>query len=143
MPAIPFGHEVLGELLQANGRVVIANRDWPGSTVCILAIAIVRHDPAGVTSRQVARELDLEAGEAQTVDPCEASDQPPAGIEVLLRLFSPDRRGLRDVYLASPPDAAPAREWEVGVRPDTDPAEDLEFAMPESPGLMAYIRPVQ
>ena len=104
--------------------------------VRILAAAVVWHDLSGVVSRQAVWDLDLASGEALSVDPHQASDQPLAGLEVLLRLLSPDRRGLRDVYLASPPDAAPAREWEVGVRPDTDPAEDLEFAMPEN-------RPVQ
>jgi hypothetical protein len=144
MPVTLLGQEVLQEYFLGNGRVTVANRDSPGRTLCILAATIVRHDSAGSISRQAVWELDLEPGEAQSVDPCEAFDQPPAGIEVLLRLFSPDQRGLRDVYLSSPLDAAPAREWEVGVRPDTDPAEDLEeFAMPESPGLMAYIRTVQ
>ena len=142
MPITPLGQDVLRALLRGNGRITLANRAAADGGVRILAAAVVRHDASGVASRQTVWDLDLLPGEAQLVDPCDASGQPFAGIEILLRLFSPDRRGLR-VYLASPPDAAPAREWEVGVRPDTDPAEDLEFATPESPGLMAYIRPVQ
>ena len=143
MPITPLGRDILQAYLRGNGRVTLANRTSDSSGVRILAAALVRHDLSGSHRGQAVWELDLAPGEALSVDPPEASDQPLAGIEVLLRLFSPDQRGLRDVYLSSPPDAAPAREWEVGVRPDTDPAEDLEFATPESPGLTAYIRPVQ
>jgi hypothetical protein len=143
MPITPLGRDILQAFLRGNGRVTFANRDSGDGGLRILAAAVVRHDSSGVASRQTVWDLDLAPGEAQAVYPCEASDQLLAGVEVLLWLFSPDQRGLRDVYLASPPDAAPAREWEVGVRPDTDPAENLEFAVPESSGLTAYIRPIQ
>jgi hypothetical protein len=64
------------------------------------------------------------------------------GVEALLRLYSPDQRGLRDVYLSSPPDGAPARQWEIGVRPEASPAQEGETVVPESPGLLAYVCPV-
>jgi hypothetical protein len=142
MPVAPLGREILQACLRGNGRVTIANRASDGASLRILAAAIARHDAAGVASRQAVWALDLAPGEAQSVDMSEASDQPLAGLEVVLRMFSPDQSGLREVYLSSPPDAAPTRQWEVGVRPDT-PAGELEFVVPESPGLVAYIRPVR
>lgn len=143
MPVTPLGREILQACLRGNGRVTLANRAFEGSDLRILAAAIVRHNSAGAASRQAVWELDLEPGEAQSAEISEASDQPFAGLEVLLRVFSPDQYGLREVYLSSPPDAAPTQQWEVGVRPDTPPADEREFVVPESPGLLAYIRPLR
>lgn len=140
MPVTLLGQNALVDLLRGNGRVTFANRSSNGTSLVILAAAIVRHDTAGAPSRQTVWDLELGPGEAQPVDPPIASGQDFAALEVLFRLFSPDQRGFRELYLASPPDAAPATEWEVGVRPDTTPAEVGEFFVPESPGLVAYIR---
>src|SRR5262249_23430134 len=138
-----LGRDTLQAFLRGSGRVTIANRAAEGNSLRILAAAIVRHDTAGVASRQAVWELDLAPGEAQSADMSEASDQPVGGVEVLLRMFSPDQYGLREVYLSPAPDATPARQWEAGVRPDTTPADALEFVVPESSGLVAYLRPVR
>jgi len=143
MPVTLLGRDMLQAFLRGNGRVTVANRASAGASLRVLAAAIVRHNAAGVALRQAVWELDLAPGEAQSADISEPSDQPFAGLEVLLRVFSPDQRGLREVYLSSPPDATPARQWEVGVRPDTTPADEHEFVVPESPGLFAYIRQVR
>jgi hypothetical protein len=140
MPVTMLGKDTLLTLLRGNGRVTLANRASDGTSLVILAAAIIRHDTAGVSSRQAVWELDLGPGEAQSLDPSIAADQNFAALEILFRLFSPDKRGFREVYLASPPDAVPARQWEVGVRSDTTPAIAGEFSVPESPGLVAYIR---
>jgi hypothetical protein len=142
MPISPLGRPQLESLMIGNGRVTVANGASGASSLQILAAAIVRHDAAGVSSRQTVWELDLAPGEAELVDPPEASDQRFAGIEVLFRLFSSGELGLREVYLASPPDSAPVRQWEAGVRLETEPAEEREFVVPESPGLVAYLRAI-
>src|SRR5262249_45818994 len=136
MPVTLLGQNALLALLRGNGRVTLANRASNGTSLVMLAAAIVRHDTAGVSSRQAIWELDLGPGEAQSVDPPVAPDQNFAALEVLLRVVSPDKRGLRDIYLSSPPEAAPARQWEVGVRPDTTPAKAGEFFVTEGPGLV-------
>jgi hypothetical protein len=136
-----LGKNALADLLLGNGRVTFANRASNGTSLVMLATAIVRHNAAGA-SRQVVWGLDLQPDEAQPVDPPIAEGQKFSALEVLFRLFSPDQRGFREVYLASPPDAAPASEWEVGVRPEGTPAEAGEFFVPESPGLVAYIRSI-
>jgi hypothetical protein len=139
MPITLIGQDALRSLLRGNGRVTLANRASNGTTLAMLAAAIVRHDAAGVSSRQAIWQLDLRPGEAQPINSPVALDQNFVALEVLFRLFS-DARGFRDVYLASPPDAAPARQWEVGVRSENTPPEAGEFFVPESPGLVAYIR---
>ena len=143
MPVALLGPNVLQTLLQGNGRVTLANRAPASTGVLILAAAIVRHDTTGTSSRQAVWELDIAFGEAQSVEAFDASDQLFAGLEVMIRIFSADQHGLRDVYLASPPGSAPARQWEVGIRPDTTAVETGDFVAPESPGLVGYIRPVR
>jgi hypothetical protein len=39
-----------------------------------------------------------------------------------------------------PGDAPPAGQWEVGVRADDGTTEAEEAILPESPGLVAYLR---
>jgi hypothetical protein len=135
-----LGKDALLSLMRGNGRVTIANRASSGTSLRILSAAIVRHDSGGDITQQAILELDLSPDEAQAFDLPEASNGNFTALEVSFRVFTPDQRGLREVYLSSPPDAAPARQWEVGVRPDTTPAETGEFFVPESPGLVAYIR---
>src|SRR5262245_28143889 len=142
MPIVPVGHDALKALLRGNGRVALANRASTANGVHILAAAIVRHDPAGEIRNQVAWDLDLAPGEAEAFDLTNPTDQPFSGIELLMTLFSPDKYGLRDVYLVSPPDSAPSRQWEAGVRLETDAAEEREFFVPESSGLVAYLRAI-
>jgi len=106
----------------------------------MLAAAIVRHDTANESSAQTVWELDLTSGEDKEFATLEPTAQPFAATEVLIRLFSPDQRGCRVLYLASPPDARPAQRWEVGVRPEQDPAEEGELVVDESPGVAGCLR---
>ena len=139
MPITPLGRDSLKAHLLGNGRVTIANRASTASSFRILAAAIVRHSLTGASSRAAVWDLDLAPGEAESIEPYDASDDLFAGIEVVFRVFSPDEHGLREIYLASPPDAAPARQWEVGVRLETEPPAEHEFFVPDTPGLVAYL----
>ena len=140
MPFTPLGRQSLEALFGASGRVALANRASGASGLRILDAVIVRHDAAGGTTRQVAWDLDLAPGEAESLDALDASEELYAGIELLLRLFYADERGLREIYLASPPDSTPARQWDAGVRLESETAQEREFFVPESPGLVAYLR---
>ena len=142
MPITPLGFDALKTLLKGNGRVTVANRGAEDSGLTILAAVIVRHKSSGAPSRQAILGLDLRPDEAQATEPAESIEQLFDGIEVLLRVCTPGRLGIRDVYIATQPDAEPARQWEVGLRTDEDAAEEGEFTIPESPGLVAYLRAI-
>jgi len=134
-----LGPDSLRDFFQGRGRITFANRAPSGKSDVILAAAIVRHGATGSPIGQMAWELDLQPGESDAVEP----DAPPtadyAGIEIVLRLFSGDR-GFRQVYLASDPNAAPAREWEAGIRSDDVEPEAGDLSVAEGPGLVAYFR---
>jgi hypothetical protein len=134
-----LGPDSLREFFQGRGRITIANRAPSGTSDVILAAAIVRHGATGLPANQMAWELDLLPGESDAIEP----DAPPtadfAGVEIVLRLFS-SQRGFRQVYLASDPNAAPAREWEAGIRGDDVEPEVGDLSVPEGPGLVAYFR---
>ena len=140
MPTTPLGPGALKTLLRGNGRVTVANRGPRDAELVILAAVVVRHGSSGVASRQAIPGLGLRSDEAKTIEPPEATDQLFDAVEVLLRIFTPSRLGMRDVYIASPPDAPPAGQWEVGVRADDGTTEAEEAILPESPGLVAYLR---
>jgi hypothetical protein len=134
-----LGREVLKALMSDIGRVDLVNDGPAGSGLRILAAVLVRHDGTGGSSRQVVPGLNLAPGEGEAIDPPGTVDQPLAGLEVLLRLFS-GAGGIRDVYLASPADAVPALHWEIGVRADTEAVEEGDVVVPERSGLVAYLR---
>ena len=68
-------------------------------------------------SRQAILGLGLRSDEAKTIEPPEATDQLFEGLEVLLRIFTPGRLGMRDVYVATPPDAPPTGQWRSACVP--------------------------
>lgn len=139
MAYTPLGRPVLEVMYAGNGRLTLANRTREDRAVLIASAAIVWHGTDGPLWRQMVWELDLAAGEAESIETPEALDQTFGGIELLLRLFSTDR-GWRDVYIASPPDATPARQWEAGLRSVDDAPEQGELFVAESEGLVAYLR---
>jgi hypothetical protein len=140
MTITALGLDGLETLLRGNGRVTVANGGPGDSELVILAAVVVRHGSSGVASRQAILGLGLRSDEAKAIEPPEATDQLFDAVEVLLRIFTPGRLGLRDVYIATPPDAPPAGQWEVGVRADDGTTEAGEIVLAESPGLVAYLR---
>ena len=140
MPITSLGPGALKTLLRGNGRITVANRGPGDAEFVILAAVAVRHGSSGVASRQAILGLGLRSDEAKTIEPPEATDQLFDGLEVLLRIFTPGRLGMRDVYIATQPDAPPAGQWEVGMRADDGTTEPGEVVVPESPGLVAYLR---
>ena len=140
MTITALGLDGLEALLEGNGRVTVANRGPEDAQLVILAAVIVRHGSSGVASRQAILGLGLQSDDAKTIELTEATDQLFDGLEVLLRIFTPGRLGMRDVYIATPPDALPAGQWEVGVRADDGTTEPGEVILPESPGLVVYLR---
>src|SRR3954464_11323441 len=109
MTITALGLDGLEILLRGNGRVTVANGGPEAAGLVILAAAVVRHGSSGVASRQAILGLGLRSDEAKTIEPPEATDQLFDGVEVLLRIFTPGRLGMRDVYIASSPDAPPSR----------------------------------
>ncbi|KLK89730.1 hypothetical protein AA309_29905 [Microvirga vignae] len=142
MPINPLGPDALGMLLHGNGRVTVANRGPEDTGLVILAAVIVRHRNSAPTSRQAFFGLDLRTDEAEAIETTEPTDQPFDGIEVLLRVFTPGSLGIREAYIATQPDAVPARQWEVGLRVDDGTVKEGEFTLPESPGLVTYLRTI-
>jgi hypothetical protein len=142
MSITPLGPDVLKTFLNGNGRVTVANRGPEDAGLVILAAVIMRHGVPGLVSRQAFIGLDLRSDEAETIETPEPTDQLFNGLEVLLRIFTPGRLGIRDVYIATQPDAPPTRQWEVGIRTDDGTAEEREFILPERPGLVVYLRAI-
>ena len=153
MATTPLGANALADLLGDQARVRVRNDTAPDDLAVVVAVALARHAADGNHRADAEFGLDLAAGEQAFFDPQPPSADPPALLELLLRLQIGDgsaaatdgQPALLDLYLKA--EAAgpgqPQRGFDCGVRRHDGEIGPDEQLVPGFADLAAFARAVR
>jgi hypothetical protein len=143
MPVSPLGERGLRELLDAGGRIVLANRVELAGDSRILSVAIVRHFADEGRESQTAYDLDIGPGESLILDPDRPRESPMVAVEVILRVVADEEGGrVAEAYsISQAREKSELRTAEFGIIDRPAVFSDGEAGVRDTDSIAVYARP--